>query len=136
MRAETVIVAGEARGRVVALTEPLSFWGGFDAESGRIIDERHPQKGVDLKGAVVVMMTGRGSSSASSVLAEAVRRGTAPAAFILRSSDEILSTGVIVGEELYGRTVPILLVDAPTYTEVAAAAEVTLFPDGTLTLTP
>lgn len=130
-----MIVAGTATGRVAALEGPLSFWGGFDANTGRVIDEHHPQRGLDLVGAVVVMAVGRGSSSASSVLAEAVRRGTAPAAFVMREPDEILTTGAVVAEELYARTVPIVLVDAATYEAVARASHVAIAPDGALTLT-
>ena len=37
-----MLIAGEARGTVLALDEPLSFWGGFDAETGTVIDRAHP----------------------------------------------------------------------------------------------
>ena len=71
--ARRMLIAGEARGTVLALDEPLSFWGGFDAETGTVIDRAHPQVGASLAGRVVVMPFGRGSSSGSSVLAEAIR---------------------------------------------------------------
>ena len=67
--ARRMLIAGEARGTVLALDEPLSFWGGFDAETGTVIDRAHPQVGASLAGRVVVMPFGRGSSSGSSVLA-------------------------------------------------------------------
>jgi predicted aconitase with swiveling domain len=54
------------------------------------------------------MPAARGSSSSSSVLAEAVRAGTAPAAILLGEADLILAVGAAVGEELYGRRVPIV----------------------------
>jgi len=104
-----VIVAGDAAGVAVVLDEPVSFWGGFDAETGCIIDQHHPQCGVRLSGAIICMQSGRGSSSASSVLAESIRLGTAPAAFVLQESDEILALGVIVGEEIYGVATPIVI---------------------------
>jgi predicted aconitase with swiveling domain len=91
------------------LDEPLSFWGGFDPETGRITDPRHPQRGTVLTGRVVVMPSGRGSSSSSAVLAEAVRIGTAPAAIVLYEPDPIVVLGAVVASELYGRTVPIVL---------------------------
>jgi hypothetical protein len=101
------MVPGTASGRVVALDEPLSFWGGFDPVAGTVIDRRHPQLGVVLTGAVVVMPAGRGSSSASSVLAEAIRLGTAPAAVILTRPDLIIALGAIAAEEIYGSTCPV-----------------------------
>lgn len=106
-----VIVTGEARGPAVVLSEPVSFWGGFDSTTGKIIDQLHPQCGLCLTDAVVFMRSGRGSSSASSVLTEAIRLGTAPAAFVLEEPDEILALGSIVGDELYGRATPIVIAD-------------------------
>ena len=67
------LFAGSASGPVVRLDEPLSLWGGMDPATGTVIDRRHPQSGEDLAGRVVLMPSGRGSSSSSSVLAEAVR---------------------------------------------------------------
>jgi hypothetical protein len=131
--ADRVLVAGEASGLVLALDEPLSFWGGFESEAGTIIDHAHPQVGESLAGRVVTMAVGRGSSSASTVLAEAIRLGTAPAALIMREPDEIVNLGAIVADELYGITMPILIVDEPTFTAIAAAERATISPSGTLT---
>jgi hypothetical protein len=105
----------------LVLTEPLSLWGGMDPATGRIIDAHHPQRGFSLVGRVVVMPSGRGSSSSASVLAEAARAGTAPAAILLAEPDLILSIGAIVAEELYGVQVPVL---------VGAAAELAMIRDG------
>ncbi len=134
LTAVRVVVAGAAAGAVVALDEPLSFWGGYSAEHGTITDEHHPQTGVSLTGCIVVMPGGRGSSSASSVLAEAVRLGTAPAALLLHRPDEILATGSLVARELYGTTVPILVLDDAAYARAAAADRVELSATGALTI--
>ncbi|MDG2026378.1 MAG: DUF126 domain-containing protein [Acidimicrobiales bacterium] len=132
--AAQVVVAGEARGPVLSLDEPLSFWGGLSAESGLVTDEHHPQTGACLTGVVLVMRAARGSSSASSVLAEAVRLGTAPAAIVMIHPDEILATGAIVADELYGRTVPIVLVSESDYPAVAAATHAVIAADGSITV--
>jgi len=95
--------------RALVLTEPLSLWGGMDPASGELIDAHHPQLGANLAGRVVVMRSGRGSSSSSSVLAEAARAGTAPAAILLGEPDLILSIGSAVAEELYGVRVPVVV---------------------------
>lgn len=131
--ARRVLVAGEARGEILVLDEPLSFWGGFESETGMIIDQAHPQAGESLVGKVVMMTVGRGSSSASSVLAEAIRQGTAPAALILQESDEIIVLGSIVADEIYGIVMPIIIVDETTYAEIAAASAAVIAPDGTIT---
>ena len=97
-------------GRALLLTEPLSFWGGMDPASGELIDAHHPQRGANLAGRVVVMPAARGSSSSASVLAEAVRAGTAPVAILVGESDLILAIGSAVAEELYGQHVPVVVV--------------------------
>lgn len=95
--------------RALVLSEGLSLWGGMDPASGELIDAHHPQRGVNLAGRVVVMPSARGSSSSASVLAEAVRAGTAPAAFVLSEPDLILAIGSAVAEELYGVSVPVIV---------------------------
>ncbi len=99
----------EIRARALVLDDGLSLWGGIDPASGRIIDGHHPQLGASLSGRIVVMPSGRGSSSSASVLAEAVRAKTAPAAIVLAEPDLILAIGAAVAEELYGVQVPILV---------------------------
>src|SRR5206468_4632379 len=104
-----VLDDGTAEGLALVLDEPLSFWGGVDPASGEIVDARHPQRGALLAGRVLVMPAVRGSSSSSSVLAEAVRAGHAPAAILLGEVDLILAVGAAVAEELYGVRVPVLV---------------------------
>ena len=78
------------------------------------------------------MPSGRGSSSSSSVLAECIRAGTAPAALLLYEPDPILAVGAIVAGELYGRTIPVAVCEpglVPDETIVALE-------DGVLTIGP
>ena len=96
-------------GTALVLGEGLSLWGGLDPATGRLIDAHHPQRGAVLTGRVLVMPSGRGSSSSASVLAEAVRAGTAPAAIVLGEPDLILAIGAAVAEELYGVRVPVVV---------------------------
>ena len=119
---------------MVVLDEPLSFWGGLDPETGEVIDAHHPQAGCVVRGAVLVMPAARGSSSASSVIAEAARLGTAPGALIMRRADDILATGAIVADELYGCAVPLAEVDDEVYMACTAAESIAIAADGTLTL--
>jgi len=106
------LVAGSAEGEVLVLDDPLSFWGGVDPATGLVIDGHHPQAGASVAGRVLVLPGGRGSSSSSSVLAEAIRAGTAPAAVLLLETDPIVALGAIVARELYGRTIPVVVVEA------------------------
>lgn len=108
------LVPGNAEGRALVLDEPLSFWGGVDPETGDITDVRHPQHGASVTGRILVMPSGRGSSSSSSVLAESIRAGTAPAAIVLGEADPILALGAIVTRELYGKVTPVVVATDPS----------------------
>jgi predicted aconitase with swiveling domain len=110
-----MLVAGTAEGAALVLDEPLSLWGGLDPGTGDIVDVRHPQRGANVAGRILIMPSGRGSSSSSSVLAEAIRAGTAPAAIVLGEADPILPLGAIVARELYGSSVPIVVVPDPPF---------------------
>jgi predicted aconitase with swiveling domain len=116
----TTLVAGYSRGPVLRLDEPLSFWGGVDTATGVIVDRHHPQAGETVTAKVLVMAHSRGSSSTSSVIAEMVRAETAPAAVVLLDRDPVIVLGAVVARELYGRAMPVVVVDADRYERVAA----------------
>ncbi|HET6561628.1 MAG TPA: DUF126 domain-containing protein [Marmoricola sp.] len=117
----TPLCPGVAVGPPLCLEEPLSFWGGVDAQ-GRVVDVHHPQHGAGLAGAVLVMRSGRGSSSSAAVLAEQIRAGAAPAAIVLAEADSILVAGTLVAAELYDVQVPVLTLTPRVYDRLAAAA--------------
>ena len=122
------LVEGSAAGAVAAIA-PLSLWGGYDPVTGLVIDRSHPALGRSLAGAIVVMSSGRGSSSSSAVLAEAIRLGTAPAAIVLAEADPILVVGAMVAESLYGRTCLIVVLGAADHAALAGAARAEIAAD-------
>lgn len=103
-----VLVPGVANALAIQLEKPLSFWGGYDSNAGKIIDRSHPQFGEGLAGKIMVMSHAKGSSSSSSVLAEAIRNGTGPAGIVLKERDLIISIGAIVAVELYNLAIPVV----------------------------
>lgn len=109
-----VLAPGHADGESLVLDEPLSFWGGLDPETGRLIDTHHPQAGVSITGRVLCMPSGRGSSSSSYVFAESIRAGTSPAAVVLGEPDAIVALGSIVAAELYDVEIPVVVADLAT----------------------
>lgn len=112
------LVDGEASGPTLVLDAPLSLWGGLDPMTGNIIDQRHPQWGTNVTGRMLLMPVGRGSSSASSILLEATRLGTAPAAILLAEPDAILALGAAVARELYGSAPPVMVIDNGSYRRI------------------
>lgn len=103
-----VPLSGRAKGTALVSNEPLSFWGGLSPNTGEIIDRRHPRSGAIVTDRVFVFPKGKGSSTASGILLESIRAGTAPAAVINLKTDPILALGAIVADELYHRSLPIL----------------------------
>lgn len=129
-----VFVAGEANGEVLRLTVPLSFWGGLNPETGEIIDRHHPASGQNIAGRVLVMPMGRGSSSASSVLLEAVRQHVAPAAIITLQMDGILVLGAVVAQEIYNVNLPVLVADESDYTRLESGVHLHISLDGQIVI--
>jgi predicted aconitase with swiveling domain len=75
---------------------------------------------------VLVMPRGRGSSSSSSTLAEALLRRTAPAAILLAEADSIIALGCLVFQELYGESAPVVVVPRDSYERIATGSEVSI----------
>jgi len=127
-----VIVAGEAEGELLVSSEPLSFWGGYDHQTGEIIDRRHPLSGQIAKGRILAIPNTIGSSTTTAVLLEAVRAGTAPAAFLTTSTDAFLALASIVAEEMYGLPIPILALSTEQFRSLVSGAKAAVRQDGTL----
>jgi predicted aconitase with swiveling domain len=95
-----------------------------------VIEPRHPQHGGLVTDRVLVMPAVRGSSSSASVLAEAVRAGTAPAGIVLGEPDLILAIGAAVADELYGIQVPIAVVGPAELAAITDGQPVDIGPEG------
>jgi predicted aconitase with swiveling domain len=118
------LVAGEVRGPLLVLDTPLSFWGGLDPATGRIIDRSHPACGRSVQGCILVMPSGRGSSSSSSVLAEAIRCHTGPAGIVLALPDPIIVVGALVARQLYGLACPVVVAAGTAPLRTGGAARI------------
>ncbi|HZQ07131.1 MAG TPA: DUF126 domain-containing protein [Anaerolineae bacterium] len=127
------LIAGRAEGQVIFTNEPLSFWGGYDAKTGEIIDSHHALYGANVAGKIFVLLGGRGSSTGSGILLESIRRGTAPAAMILSRTDQILALGAIVGTELYGKVMPLVVVSESDFVKLEKSKRAQVATDGTVT---
>lgn len=103
-----VLVPGEASGPAMVLDETLSFWGGFNPVNGEIIDVHHPQHQARVGGSVLFISQSRGSAGTPAAIAETLRNGSGPAAFVLASADLNISVGVMVANRLYELNVPVV----------------------------
>lgn len=125
-------MGGDARGRLLVGEQPLSFWGGYDAATGTIIDGRHDLAGRDAAGLVLAIPGSRGSSTTTAVLLEAVRQGTAPSAILTRGVDTFLALAAVVAQELYGTTLPVVALEPSAFHALPAGAMATVRFDGTV----
>ncbi|WP_077247373.1 aconitase X swivel domain-containing protein [Pseudobacillus wudalianchiensis] len=132
--AGNVLVGGEAEGEIAGTNEMLSFWGGFDPASGQVIDRRHSLYGKSLASKVLAMPCGKGSSTGSPVLLDAIVTGNAPAGLLLNKTDEILALGVVVCEEFFDKKIPIIVLNNHHFAEAVKAKKAKIFADGTVIL--
>lgn len=105
-----VLHPGAGAGRTLSIP-PVSFWGGVDRE-GRIVDVHHPACGEVIVGRALVLLTSKGSSSGSSVLAELIVNGRAPALIVVSEPDAVLVSGCLAAAEISGIRLPVVQVTA------------------------
>lgn len=117
----TVFVHGEASGRILFSDIGLSFWGGVDPATGEVIDRHHPLSGQYLTGAILAIPGGRGSCSGSAVMLELLLDGKGPAALLVEQEEDILTLGVIIADEVFGRSIPVVALDRHSLRQLANA---------------
>jgi predicted aconitase with swiveling domain len=127
-----VVIPGELSATVLATSEPLSFWGGYDAATGEIVDRRHPLSGANASGKVFAVPFTKGSSTTTAVLLESIRTGHCPAAIVSRGTDSFLALASIVADEMYGSPIPLLAVSAEDFARFRTGQTVTIHRDGTI----
>lgn len=118
------ILAGAAEGAVIATTEALSFWGGVDPATGKVIDVHHPLHGVCLTGGVLFMPTSRGSCTGSGVLLDLILTGRAPSALVFCEAEDVLTLGALIAAEMFGKPLPVLRLDTENFARFSRAAHV------------
>ncbi|TKV73063.1 aconitase X [Rhizobium sp. AU243] len=118
------ILAGSAEGPAISTTEALSFWGGVDPATGRVIDVHHPLHGTCLTGGVLFMPTSRGSCTGSGVLLDLILTGRAPSALVFCEAEDVLTLGALIAAEMFGKPLPVLRLDAENFARFSKAVHV------------
>ncbi len=117
----TAFVHGGAAGEIIASDVELSFWGGVDPATGEVIDRHHPLSGRILTGKILTIPGGRGSCSGSGVILELLLNGKGPAAMVVERADDILTLGVMIAEEVFGKSIPVVVLDPEDFRQVMTA---------------
>jgi predicted aconitase with swiveling domain len=93
-----IIYKGKAEGEALATTQPISFYGGVDPNTGTVIEKGHELQGVSVKGKILVFPQGKGSTVGSYTLYRLKKNGVAPAGMINRECETIIAVGAIISE--------------------------------------
>jgi len=83
------VVGGVGEGPALVADTRISFWGGFDPVTGKVVEVGNPLEGQSVGGRVVVFRSTKGSSGTSRMLRLAKITGEFPAAFINTELDEL-----------------------------------------------
>jgi len=111
----TPVLPGRATGEVLATQMALSFWGGVDTATGKVIDPRHELFERCLTGKILVFPFAKGSAGAPAILLELIRCGTSPAAMVNIEAEPLLISGPILGQHLYDIELPLVTVSPERY---------------------
>lgn len=93
-----VIKEGSAEGEALATRQPISFYGGVDPETGRIVEKGHELEGEVIADKILVFPYGKGSTVGSYILLRLRRRGLAPKAIVNQRCEPIIAVGAIIAE--------------------------------------
>lgn len=93
-----IIYKGKAEGEALTTTQPISFYGGVDPNTGTVIEKGHELQGISVKGKILVFPQGKGSTVGSYTLYRLKKSGVAPAAIVNRECETIVAVGAIISE--------------------------------------
>lgn len=93
-----VIFEGSVTGKALVSSQPISFFGGVDPDSGVVVEKGHPLEGKCITGTVLVFPTGKGSTVGSYTLYRLKKNGKAPGAIINVQCETITAVGCIIAE--------------------------------------
>jgi uncharacterized protein len=92
------VFPGKAKGKALVSTDGISFYGGVDPATGKVVEKGHPLEGQCVTGKILVFPMGKGSTVGSYVLYDMKKRGTAPAAIVNKEIETIIAVGAIISE--------------------------------------
>jgi predicted aconitase with swiveling domain len=93
-----IILKGKVQEEALATSQPISFYGGVDPNTGEIIEKGHELQGKSVKDKILVFPTGKGSTVGSYTLYRMKKNGTAPAGIINKECETVVAVGAIISE--------------------------------------
>ena len=92
------ISSGKALGEALVTSMGISFYGGVDPQTGRVVEKGHELEGESIAGKVLVFPTGKGSTVGSYTLYRLKKAGLAPAAIVNAEAETITAVGCIISD--------------------------------------
>ncbi len=92
------IVDGSVEGPALVSPIPISFFGGINPKTGKIIDSENPLYGQSIADKIFVFPKGKGSTVGSYIIYGLRVNGVAPLAFIANIAETIVIAGAILAE--------------------------------------
>jgi predicted aconitase with swiveling domain len=93
-----IIYKGTAQAEALTTTQPISFYGGVDPDTGVIIEKGHQLQGQSVKDKILVFPQGKGSTVGSYTLYRLKKNGVAPAGMVNQECETIIAVGAIISE--------------------------------------
>lgn len=93
-----VIAKGIAEGEALVSSQPISFYGGVDPDTGVIIEKGHELQGKNVRDTILVFPTGKGSTVGSYTLYRMKKNGVSPAGIINKECETVVAVGAIISE--------------------------------------
>lgn len=103
-----VLVGGNASGEALFCRRGFAFDRAVDLRTGVVADIRSEMAGACIRGKVLFYRQGKGSTTGSSWLVEAIRLGNGPAAVVTENPDLAAVVGSSVAGIRYGKAIPVL----------------------------
>ncbi len=92
------IYKGIAEGEAIVTKDGISFYGGVDPDTGKVVEVGHELEGQSITGKILVFPTGKGSTVGSYTMYRMKKNNTAPAAIVNEQIDTIIAVGCIISE--------------------------------------
>lgn len=92
------ICKGETEGEALVTKDDISFYGGVEPETGKVVEKGHELEGQSIAGKILVFPEGKGSTVGSYVLYNLKKNGKAPLAIVNKKCETIVAVGCIISE--------------------------------------
>lgn len=92
------LIQGMAQGEALVTSQPISFLGGVDPETGVIIEKGHEIEGSNITKKILIFPNGKGSTVGSYTLFAMAKNGTKPAGIINHKTEPIIAAGCAIAE--------------------------------------